>query len=156
MIQDLPIAGMPMLFPVDVEMVLRLKQGPYESVQAISFFVVCYLLAILIVKVLWNVIAADFESLPRLTFLKAGAMLTAWSLLFVIVLTMISGARELMTPGAWEKQGATYSLKEDVETPSLQAEQEMSSDTDSADWTLKPFEIKEAVSSESSEKASHK
>ena len=26
---------------------------------------------------------------------------------------MISGARELMTPGAWEKQGATYRLKPD-------------------------------------------
>lgn len=28
------------------------------------------------------------------------------------VLTMISGARELMTPGAWEKRGATYRLKD--------------------------------------------
>jgi len=27
------------------------------------------------------------------------------------VLTMISGARELMTPGAWEKDGAIYRLK---------------------------------------------
>ena len=33
-----------------------------------------------------------------------------WGLSFVIVLTMISGARELMTPGAWQKQGWTYKL----------------------------------------------
>src|SRR5262249_55804861 len=33
-----------------------------------------------------------------------------WGLLFLLVLTMISGARELMTPGAWEKQGLTYRL----------------------------------------------
>jgi hypothetical protein len=30
----------------------------------------------------------------------------------VLVLTMISGARELMTPGAWHKQGLTYKLAE--------------------------------------------
>jgi hypothetical protein len=35
-----------------------------------------------------------------------------WGLLFVLVLTMISGARELMTPGAWEKQGLTYHLSQ--------------------------------------------
>jgi hypothetical protein len=27
------------------------------------------------------------------------------------VLLMISGTRELMTPGAWEKRGTTYQLK---------------------------------------------
>ena len=31
-----------------------------------------------------------------------------------VVLAMISGARELMTPGAWEKHGATYRLKEEA------------------------------------------
>jgi hypothetical protein len=28
---------------------------------------------------------------------------------------MISGARELMTPGAWEKQGVTYRLADQAE-----------------------------------------
>lgn len=36
--------------------------------------------------------------------------MTVWGLLFVVVLTMISGARELLTPGAWEKVGVTYRL----------------------------------------------
>ena len=35
-----------------------------------------------------------------------------WGLLFLLVLTMISGARELMTPGAWKKEGLTYTLAE--------------------------------------------
>ena len=36
---------------------------------------------------------------------------------------MISGARELMTPGAWEKQGATYRLStEDSPAPDALAE----------------------------------
>ncbi len=38
-----------------------------------------------------------------------------WGLLFVLVLTMISGARELMTPGAWEKEGFTYVLAGEAE-----------------------------------------
>jgi hypothetical protein len=33
-------------------------------------------------------------------------------LMFYVVLTMISGARELLTPGAWEKQGVGYRLRE--------------------------------------------
>ena len=37
-------------------------------------------------------------------------MVTLWGLAFILVLTMISGARELMTPGAWERSGATYKL----------------------------------------------
>jgi hypothetical protein len=40
------------------------------------------------------------------------SLVILWGLLFVVVLTMISGARELMTPGAWRKQGWTYRLTE--------------------------------------------
>jgi hypothetical protein len=35
---------------------------------------------------------------------------------FGLVLTMISGARELLTPGAWDKVGATYKLNASRET----------------------------------------
>jgi hypothetical protein len=45
-----------------------------------------------------------------------------WGLLFVIVLTMISGARELMTPGAWRKQGATYKLADGPAPPQPEAD----------------------------------
>jgi hypothetical protein len=58
----------------------------------------------------------DFPKLPRLTFFKALGVVLLWGLLFVIVLTMISGARELMTPGAWVKQGFTYKLAPDSRT----------------------------------------
>jgi hypothetical protein len=56
--------------------------------------------------------------MPRLTFLKSLGVVLLWGLLFIIVLTMISGARELMTPGAWIKQGFTYRL-----TPETRLEQ---------------------------------
>jgi hypothetical protein len=48
--------------------------------------------------------------LPRLSYSEALGMIVLWGLLFLLVLTMISGARELMTPGAWEKKGLTYRL----------------------------------------------
>src|SRR5262249_44341344 len=54
--------------------------------------------------------------------LSAGAGLVAlWGLLFVLVLTMISGARELMTPGAWTKHGLTYNRAEDGTKPARAA-----------------------------------
>lgn len=61
---------------------------------------------------LWNYVARDFAGWPRLTYGKVLAGVVLWGLLFVLVLTMISGARELMTPGAWKKQGFTYKLAE--------------------------------------------
>ena len=78
--------------------------------EAISFFFVGFLLSSLAIKGLWNWLATDFAWLPRLTYAKACGLVGLWGLLFVIVLTMISGARELMTPGAWRKNGATYRL----------------------------------------------
>jgi hypothetical protein len=81
-------------------------------IDSISFFLALLLLLALLVKLLWNYLAKDFSKLPRMTYPKALAAVTLWGLVFLIVLTMISGARELMTPGAWEKQGATYKLKD--------------------------------------------
>jgi hypothetical protein len=79
--------------------------------ESISFFLAVFLISSGILCWLWNWIRADFSKLPRLTYPKACGIVGLWGLLFVIVLTMISGARELMTPGAWEKDGATYRLR---------------------------------------------
>ena len=46
-----------------------------------------------------------------MSYLRALSLTVLWGLLFVVVLTMISGARELMTPGAWQKDGWTYQLE---------------------------------------------
>lgn len=81
-------------------------------IDSISFFLVLVLLLALLVKLLWNYLGKDFPKLPRMTYPKALAAVVLWGFVFLLVLTMISGARELMTPGAWEKQGATYKLKD--------------------------------------------
>ncbi|MGA2497268.1 MAG: hypothetical protein ABSH20_05980 [Tepidisphaeraceae bacterium] len=81
-------------------------------VQAISFFALAFLLLSAAVMKLWNWLRNDFPSMPRLSYPRALGLVGLWGALFVLILTMISGARELLTPGAWEKDGAIYKLKD--------------------------------------------
>jgi hypothetical protein len=109
---------MPSPLPSEDELVrvLRLNESADQRLQAISFFLLGLLICAAIVRWLWNYVARDFP-VARLSYGKALAGVILWGLLFVLVLTMISGARELMTPGAWKKQGFTYKLT-DIAEPS--------------------------------------
>jgi len=99
------LAGMPSLTLTDVA---------HARLETISFFLLLILLSAAAVKFLWNFLRADLaKRLPPLTYGKSLALVGLWGALFILVLTMISGARELLTPGAWEKQGATYKLAKD-------------------------------------------
>jgi hypothetical protein len=97
-------AGMPMVTLTDLA---RMR------IQTISFFLLGFLASSWVLQRIWNSLRADFPRLPRLGYRKALGVITLWGLLFVLILTMISGARELMTPGAWKKAGYTYKLAED-------------------------------------------
>jgi hypothetical protein len=79
-------------------------------VQSLSFFIVGFLVSAAVIQRLWNLLQRDFVSMPRLGYRAALGVVTLWGLLFILVLTMISGARELLTPGAWEPNGKTYKL----------------------------------------------
>jgi hypothetical protein len=85
--------------------------------EAISFFLAGFLLSAWGLQVLWNRLRKDFPALPRLGYGRAVGLVSLWGLLFVLVLTMISGARELMTPGDWQRQGWTYRLAQDTASP---------------------------------------
>jgi len=89
---------------------MRLEPDALLRLRTISFFVLGFLIAACGFQKLWNYLQHDFTKLPRLTYGKALGLVFLWGLLFVVVLTMIAGARELMTPGAWKKQGYTYKL----------------------------------------------
>ena len=102
------LAGMP---SADLTDVAKLR------LQTISFFACGALAAAWVVQRLWNSLRADFPRMPALTYGRAAAIVGLWGLLFIIVLTMISGARELLTPGAWEKQGLTYRLRSEADAP---------------------------------------
>ena len=104
------LAGMPSLLPEDVASIFRLNEEPQQRLQVISFFLLGLLVSTIVVRFCWNSLAKDFPRLPHLGFVRAFVVVMMWGTLFVIVLTMISGARELMTPGAWHKQGITYTL----------------------------------------------
>jgi hypothetical protein len=81
-----------------------------QRFEVISFFLLGLLICAGVIRWVWNDLRKDFAVLPRLSYSRALGIIVLWGLLFVLVLTMISGARELMTPGAWEKKGLTYRL----------------------------------------------
>jgi hypothetical protein len=104
-------AGMPTPLPYDYPNRIRaLTDTALHRLQAISFFAGVFLVCVLTIRWLWNRVRRDFPALPRLSVAGSASVVFLWGLLFVIVLTMISGARELMTPGAWKPQGFTYKL----------------------------------------------
>jgi hypothetical protein len=106
-------AGMPSFTLADLGRTLSLSELTRARIEAISFFLASLLVCAWVIKLLWNGLRKDFPRLPRLSYGKACGVVILWGLLFVLVLTMISGARELLTPGAWEKSGQSYSLVND-------------------------------------------
>jgi hypothetical protein len=113
------LAGMPVVMLSDLARV---------RFQVVSFFLLVLLLCAWAVQAIWNALRADVPGLPRLSYGKAVGVITLWGLLFVLVLTMISGARELMTPGAWKKQGFTYKLADEPAKPGPATAPEPSAD----------------------------
>lgn len=95
------LAGMPSWTLTDVAAV---------RFETISFFALVLLLCAWAVQGLWNGLRREFAWMPRLTYGRALGVVGLWGMLFLLILTMIAGARELMTPGAWEKDGAIYRL----------------------------------------------
>ena len=123
LIPNVAWAGMPSITLSDIT---RLR------VQTISFFL-CFLLGSAWgIQRIWNGFSIDFPKLSKLKYRTAVGVVIVWGLVFILVLTMISGARELMTPGAWKKNGATYQLAEsdkdnqpsEAQTALLQARRE--------------------------------
>lgn len=101
-------AGMPLVLLTEIAS---------HRVEAISFFAVSFVVVSFAVWRLWNGLRRDFPAMPELRFRHAVALILLWGLAFNLVLTMISGARELMTPGAWSKEGATYRLSDVASEP---------------------------------------
>jgi hypothetical protein len=103
-------AGMPSFTIEDVRRSLVLSNLTRQRIEAISFFFAGFMICARVIQWIWNGLRKDVPILPRLSYGGAVGLVTLWGLLFVLVLTMISGARELLTPGAWEKAGLTYRL----------------------------------------------
>jgi len=85
--------------------------------QVLSFFLILYLALAFIYQRVWNALAKDFPKLPRIRFRGALGALVVCGLFIYVVLTMISGARELMTPGAWARSGVHYKIRDPERDP---------------------------------------
>lgn len=118
------MAGMPSVLPEDIAVYFRLNEDISARLQSISFFLLILFCATVAIWGLWNVAAKDSGFLPKLTFVKACCVTLLWATLFVLVLTMISGARELLTPGAWRKKGVTYTIDPDPTPAASVSEQQ--------------------------------
>lgn len=82
-----------------------------RRMEELSFFLVGFLLMAVVVWWLWNYLQVEIPALPRLTYRRTVALLLLWGLVMTVVLSLVSGARELMTPAAWVPDGVTYKLK---------------------------------------------
>ena len=85
--------------------------------EEISFFIVLLLVCALILKLLWNYAFKGFNLVPRLKYLQALCAALLFGLVTLLILTMISGIREVLTPGAWRKQGTSYRLNDPSQEP---------------------------------------
>jgi hypothetical protein len=85
--------------------------------EVISFFLLVALVLAFVFQRCWNVLAGEFSGMPVLNYRKSLAIIFVASLVCGLILTMISGARELMTPGAWNKVGAVYKLSDPKREP---------------------------------------
>lgn len=85
--------------------------------EEVSFFVALFLACALGLKLLWNYAFKGFTSIPRLKYLQALSASLIFGLVMLLVLTMISGIREVLTPGAWRKQGTSYRLNDPSQEP---------------------------------------
>jgi hypothetical protein len=103
-VYDTAFAGMPIFSLTEIAR-LRLS--------TISFFLLVYLLVSFGILKLWNMLQKDFSVLPKLSFRRALALVFLWGLAFHLVLVMIAGTRELMTPEAWQKAGVIHKLSPD-------------------------------------------
>lgn len=97
------LAGMPSL---------TLSDAANLRLSGISFFLLLLLVTAAGFQLVWNYLRRDFGRLPYLTYRMSLAAVLLLGLLFNIILLMIAGTRELMTPGAWEKSGITYKLRD--------------------------------------------
>lgn len=115
--------------------VITLTDVAKARLESISFFCVIYLLLALAVMGLWNYLAKSFEWMPRINYRRALALMLVSGLFLYVVLTMISGARELLTPGAWQKQGVGYTLNAGGKAPSREVRWDAIQDLKGELWT---------------------
>ncbi|MDA0811176.1 MAG: hypothetical protein O3C21_02125 [Verrucomicrobia bacterium] len=66
---------------------------------------------------LWNGAVKELALVPHLKWRQAFCLSLLLGVVMLLVLTMISGIREVLTPGAWKRQGSSYRLNAAAQQP---------------------------------------
>src|SRR6185503_8361956 len=85
--------------------------------EEISFFIVLLFVCSFGLKLVWNYAFKGFNFVPRLKFVQAFCVSLLFGVLMLLILTMISGIREVLTPDAWRHQGTSYRLNDPAQEP---------------------------------------
>jgi hypothetical protein len=85
--------------------------------QELSFFLFLLFVCAFLFQVIWNYAVKEFRAIPKLNYWRSLGLSFLFGLAMLLVLTMISGIREVLTPGAWRKQGSTYRLNDAAQEP---------------------------------------
>jgi hypothetical protein len=85
--------------------------------EEISFFIFLLLACTFLFRFLWNYAVKGFDFLPKIKFVQAFCLALLFGLLMLLILAMISGIREVLTPEAWRRQGSSYRLNDPSQEP---------------------------------------
>jgi hypothetical protein len=85
--------------------------------QDISFFIFLIIVCAVAFKLLWNSVVKGWPSFPQINFKRSLSLVLMLGFAMLLVLTMISGIRELLTPEAWRHQGTSYRLNDPAQEP---------------------------------------
>lgn len=85
--------------------------------QDLSFFIFLLFACALLFQLTWNYGARGFPAIPKMNYWRALSLSFLFGLAMLLILTMISGIREVLTPGAWRKQGTSYRLNDAAQEP---------------------------------------
>ena len=83
----------------------------------ISFFSFLLFVCAFSLKLLWNYAFKGFNHVPRIKFFQALCLALLFGLMMLLILAMISGIREVLTPGVWRHQGTSYKLNDSTQEP---------------------------------------
>ena len=99
-------AGMPSFYVSDMAKI---------RLESISFGLVVFIVGTEIFRRLWNSqVVPMFGDKFRLSWIGGFLFTGLLSTLMLLILTLISGTREVMTPAAWEKDGLTHKIQTDL------------------------------------------
>ena len=101
---------------------IRLTPEVRNNLTGISFSIFVILVVVsLLIFLCWNKFLRGKE-LPKISWFKSLVIALLGGCLFCLILVMIAGSRELLTPGAWKQKGVLYELSEkDIELASSPA-----------------------------------